>query len=220
MPYFGNNAPTSDNNQDDTLQEIRSICAEMRLFRVEIAMILLLSAVLVACEAAEEETVAAAPVQISAGDCGPAGFVQTELFGALAGKIHWDATEVICEGMPRPAEIGARLRFAGTVAGTDAEAVELAFIIALPGLRRGETDKELISTVTIIEEGVGRFFSNADQETCWTDILELEALAESDSQYSIRGSLYCVAPLVEVNGATDVILGDFSFRGLLDWNAS
>lgn len=194
------------------MQEIRLICAEFRQIRARFAAILLSVAFLSGCEAANDKTPVAAPVA----DCGPAGFVQTELFGALTGKIEWDAYEVICEGMPRPDEDGARLRFAGTVA----EEYKLAFIIAVPGLRRGETGKELPSTVTIIEEGAGRFFSNANQDTCWTDILELDALPGSGSQFAIHGALYCVAPLAEVNGDSDITLGDFNFRGLLDWNAS
>ena len=118
--------------------------------------------------------------------------------------------------MPRPDGDGARLRFAGTVGGE----YELAFIIAIPDLMPDELGKELQSKVTIIEEGAGRFFSNADQDTCWTDIVELEALPGSDSQIAVRGALYCVAPLVEVRGDSDITLGDFSFRGLLDWDAS
>jgi len=202
------------------LQEFRLSCAEFRQIRARISAFLLFMVVLTGCEAADDETPAPAPTpapkQALVADCGPAGFVRTELFGALTGKIEWDAAQVICEGMPRPDEDGARLRFAGTVA----EEYELAFIIALPGLRRGETGKELHSTVTIIEEGAGRFFSNASQDTCWTDILGLEALPGSPSQFAIRGALYCVAPLAEVNGDSDITVGDFHFRGLLDWEAS
>jgi hypothetical protein len=221
VPQFGNNAPTSDKDRDDTLQGIRRICAEIRFFRGGIAAILLLSAVLTACEAAVEDaatrrTPAAVAAEMPAADCGPAGYVQTELFGALAGTIEWDHRHVICEGMPRPDSVGARLRFAGSAA----DDVELAFIIALPELRRGQAGKELQSKVTIIEEGVGRFFSNGDQDTCWTDVLELEPLPNSDSLFAIRGALYCVAPLAEVNGNADVSLDDFEFRGLLDWDAS
>lgn len=203
------------------MQGIRRICAEIGFFRSGIAAILLLSAVLTACEAAVEDaatrrTLAAAAAEMPAADCGPAGYVQTELFGALAGRIEWDHRHVVCEGMPRPDSVGARLRFAGSAA----DDVELAFIIALPELRRGQAGKELQSKVTIIEEGVGRFFSNGDQDTCWTDVLELEPLPASDSLFAIRGALYCVAPLAEVNGNADVTLDDFEFRGLLDWDAS
>ena len=204
------------------------ICADIRLFRARFALFLSLTAILTACDAAvdempvaEEEPLVADTTPLPAApagstDCGENGFLQTELFGALAGKIEWDADALICEGMPRPDGDGARLRFAGTVA----DEYELAFIIALPDLRPGEAGKELHSKVTIIEEGAGRFFSNADQDTCWTDILELEALPASESLYTVSGSLYCVAPLVEVRGETDITIGDLTFRGLLDWEAS
>lgn len=204
------------------------ICADIRNFWARIAFFLLLSTLLAACEAAVDETpvVAEEPVVADAAalpaapaartDCGENGFLRTELFGAMAGKIDWDADSLVCEGMARPAGDGARLRFAGTVAGE----YELAFIIALPDLRPGEVGKELQSKVTIIEEGAGRFFSNADQDICWTDIHELEALPSLETQFTVRGSLYCVAPLVEVRGESDITLGDLNFRGLLDWDES
>ncbi len=177
---------------------------------------MLLSAAQAACEAPVDEPVAEDTSRHVDAKCGPDGYVQTELFGALAGEISWDAGTVACEGMPRPDGDGARLRFAGTVA----EEYELAFIVALPDLAPGEAGKELLSTVTIIEEGAGRFFSNADQDSCWTDIHHLEAVAGSASRVAIEGALYCVAPLVEINGTTDITLGEFRFRGLLDWDAS
>lgn len=226
--YISNNASTSDNWRDDTLHGIRVICADIRHFWARLALFLLLTAVLAACDAAVDEIPVAEEIPVAAdatplpaapagsSDCGEDGFFQTELFGALAGRIEWDANTLICEGMPRPDGDGARLRFAGTVAGE----YELAFIIALPDLRPGVAGKELHSKVTIIEEGAGRFFSNADKDICWTDILDLEALPGSDSQYSVSGSLYCVAPLVEVRGETDITLGDLTFRGLLDWESS
>jgi len=210
------------------LQVIRVICADICQFRARIALFLPLVAVVAACEAAVEEAPVVAEHEVVADatalpaaprgntDCGESGFLMTELFGTLAGRIDWNADALICEGMPRPDGDGARLRFAGTVA----DEYDLAFIIALPGLRPGEIGKELDSKVTIIEEGAGRFFSNADLETCWTDIVELEALPGSRSRFAVRGSLYCVAPLVEVRGESDITLGEFTFRGLLDWDAS
>ena len=118
--------------------------------------------------------------------------------------------------MPRPGGDGVRLRFAGD---TDGEH-KIAFIIALPELRRGETGNEYQSKVTVIEEGVGRFFTTGDNDICWTDIVELESADESDSDFSIGGTLYCVAPLTEINGDSDITIRDLKFRGQLDWNPS
>ena len=198
------------------MQGINRICAENGKFLAKTMGFLPLVAVFVACGAAGDEEAVAPPAQAVSLDCGDNGYLATELFGALAGKIDWNATELVCEGMPRPDGDGARLRFAGTVD----DAYEIAIIIALPGLVRGETGKEIPSNVTIIEEGVGRFFSNADREICWTDIVELEAVADAESQFTLAGSLYCVAPLIEINGKSDITLADLKFRGLLDWDAS
>lgn len=152
--------------------------------------------------------------------CGEAGFLTTQLYGALETGVQWDAADLECEGMRRPDGMGARLRFAGI---TD-DGHRVAFIIALPGLQPGVTGSEFGSKVTLIEEGNGRFFSSAELDICWTDIVDLQGLdhgdASAQSRFAIHGNAYCVAPLAEVNGAAAVMIRDLEFRGLLDWNAS
>jgi hypothetical protein len=195
------------------------ICAEKGLFLAKTAVILLFAGVLQSCDVVYEEPDAPSPqatVQPAALDCGARGYLATELFGALSGKIEWDETELICEGMARPDDDGARLRLAGIV---DSE-YEIAFIISLPDLVEGAIGNELPSKVTVIEEGAGRFFSSADQEICWTDITDSQAINADASLFELSGSLYCVAPLAEVNGDSDITLGDFEFRGLIDWEGS
>ena len=216
---IGNNAHTSDNDQADTLQVNFRICAEKSLFQPKIAAILLSAAVLQSCDLVyeePEELPPQAPVQQTTLDCGARGYLATELFGALSGKIEWDETELICEGMARPDDHGARLRLAGIV---DTE-YEIAFIIALPDLVKGAIGNELPSKLTVIEEGAGRFFSSADQEICWTDITDSQEIDGDESRFELSGSLYCVAPLAEVNGDSDITIGDFEFRGLIDWEGS
>ena len=147
--------------------------------------------------------------------CGERGFLSTELYGAIAAPIDWQANDLDCQGMPRPNGEGARLRFAGT-AGEQ----RLAFIIAMPELERGVASDELSSNVTLIEEGSGRFYSTATLGLCWTDITSLEVLDENHDRYAIGGTLYCVTPLTEVNGDSSVSLSELDFLGLLDWSAS
>ena len=72
----------------------------------------------------------------------------------------------------------------------------------------------------MIQEGVGRFLTTGDKAICWTDIAELESVDESDSNFLIGGTLYCVAPLAEINGDSDITIRDLKFRGQLDWNSS
>ena len=71
--------------------------------------------------------------------------------------------------------------------------------------------------MTLIEEGGGRFFSTSGLGNCWTDVLEQLQLDEDD--YFVAGTLYCIAPLAEVNGDSSVTLRELEFGGYLDWSA-
>jgi hypothetical protein len=215
LDHFGNNASISDHGQGNTLQEFSRICAKYRSRTWRIGAICTLAALLSGCSTERDPALAVEPAATPGYRCGTDGFLSTELFGALQAKLQWTAADLECEGMPRPDGDGARLRFAG-----DANGTPVAFIIALPELRRGQPGKELATTVTVIEEGGGRFFSTADSHICWTDITELESIDATDANYRIAGKLYCVAPLVQVNGESDVLIRDLAFRGLLHWGAS
>jgi hypothetical protein len=174
-----------------------------------------LAAALAACGKAPEPAggdgfLPGAPEQ--ARGCGENGYLETTIYGALEGNIRWSSGSLDCEGMPRPADAGARLRFAG-LAGD----IRVAFILAIPELERGSPGSELPSNVTLIEEGSGRFFSTAGQENCWSDIDENEPLPGTPDTFSIAGTLYCIAPLIEVNGDSSVSLQEMRFVGLLEW---
>ncbi|MGB5738133.1 MAG: hypothetical protein WBM54_02200, partial [Woeseia sp.] len=93
----------------------------------------------------------------------------------------------------------------------------LAFIVALPELQAGVTGRELRATVTLIEEDSGRFFSNAEQDTCWADITSQQALDESSLSYAIAGIVYCVSPLPELNSNASITIRDLQFAGRVDW---
>jgi len=119
--------------------------------------------------------------------------------------------------MPRPDGHGARLRFAGTVAGSEQR---VAMIVAIPDLGREALGSEYRSNVTVIEEGVGRFFSTPNLDNCLTDITTLIALDDGGYRYSLGGLLYCVSPLPEINGDSSISIPELRFHGLLDWGSS
>ena len=151
------------------------------------------------------------PPPPEADGCGERGYLETDFYGELRGPVDWDAADLDCEGMPRPGGQGARLRFAGQSGET-----AVAIIIAVPGLERGATARELGSNVTVIEEGSGRFFSTAGLGSCWTDILEQDESGGTNAGF-IAGTLYCIAPLAEVNGDSSVTLRELRFGGYVDW---
>jgi len=114
--------------------------------------------------------------------------------------------------MQRPDGAGIRLRFAGDIAGE-----RLAFIIAIPDMQRGEPAAELPSNVTATVEGSGRFFSTPNLDSCWTDVYSQTALSGDNDSFAISGTLYCVAPLGEVNGDAAVSIQELSFTTVVKW---
>ena len=155
--------------------------------------------------------------------CGADGSLLGEIYGGVRASLDWRADQLECTGMPRPNGAGARLRFAGT-AMTDAGQRQLAIILGLPNLRRGQTASELPTNVTVIEEDAGRFFSTSDISGCWTDIHRQEQAAPASGEsrpqdFLISGALYCVTPLAEVQGDASLSVANLSFVGRLTWKA-
>ncbi len=146
--------------------------------------------------------------------CGERGYLRTTFYGEFSGPIDWSSGDVDCEGMARPDGEGARLRFAGR-----SNDLAMAIIIAMPDLERGATAQELGSNMTVIEEGSGRFFSTSGLGNCWTDVSEQQATDDSGDAYFIAGTLYCIAPLAEINGDSSVTVRELQFGGRLDWSA-
>ena len=150
--------------------------------------------------------------------CGPNGAPVTEIDGGVRASIEWDASALECQGMPRPNGEGARLRFADPAITADGER-RLALILGLPDLRRSETAKDLPTNVTLIKEGTGCFSGTRDAANCWTDIEVHEQMQPAESTtYSVSGVLYCVAPLAELNGNSNVSFTDLTFTGHVTWS--
>jgi hypothetical protein len=210
VDHFGNNVSFSDHPWQQTLQESRANTG----FRTMIAAAALAS--ISACGDAPEPAASPdlLPPPSQSGGCGERGYLRTNLYGALAGTLDWSAGDLDCEGMPRPGHEGARLRFAGI-----AEGRPMAIILAMPGLERGVTARELGSNVTVIEEGSGRFFSTSGLGNCWTDIAEQQETDDGTDAYFVAGTLYCIGPLAQVNGNASVTVRELHFGGLLDWSA-
>lgn len=173
------------------------------------------AALVVSCGESVPESSAGANAP-DARSCGPGSYVTAELYGALSGSLDWRAN-LACEGMPRPAGQGARLRLSGP-APVD-EDQQLALILGIRGLKRGATGDGLQTHVTLIAEDQGLFFSTTDAANCWSDIAEHAAIDGSVDAFRISGVLYCVAALPEINGSKSITLGELAFATTLNWKA-
>ena len=145
--------------------------------------------------------------------CGDNGTAKSSLYGGIETEINWSADDMVCDSMRRPNGEGVRLRFVGDVSGE-----RLAIIIALPDLNPGATDVEIPSNVTATVEGSGRFFSTPNLDSCWTEVISQTKLANDNDAYIIEGTLFCVAPLGEVNGDAAVSIPEFNFSSILNWS--
>jgi len=87
----------------------------------------------------------------------------------------------------------------------------------MPGLSPGDADVEIPSDVTATVEGSGRFFSTPGLDSCWTEVMSQTKLADEDNAYAIEGTLFCVAPLGEINGGTAISIPEFSFSSIVNW---
>ena len=76
---------------------------------------------------------------------------------------------------------------------------------------------ETPAVVTLMEQDSGRFFSTAEAPVCWSDVHEQTLIA--GDEYAIRGIVYCVSPLAELNGSGGVSFTDLKFSGRLDWSS-
>lgn len=151
----------------------------------------------------------AAPVSSS---CGESGHLVAQLSGALTAAIDWQDSDLLCESMPRPDDLGVRLRFSGEVRGE-----RLAIIIAMPGLEAGLTGPDVDAVVTITAEGSGRFFSTPSLGSCWADIARNAPLEARARVHLVAGELACVGPLGEFNGDAYVAISDLRFSGIAEW---
>lgn len=149
--------------------------------------------------------------------CLPGGSLSVAIHGRIRADLGWEAPGLECSGMPRPEGAGARLHFAGDLQDSGEER-RLAFIIALPELIRGATADETPAVVTLMEEDSGRFFSSAEAPVCWSDVTEQAPIG--GDEYAIRGVVYCVSPLAELNGSGGVAFSELSYSGRVDWGAT
>lgn len=165
-----------------------------------------------------------APLTTVASSCDAAGSFSVTTFGSIEASIEWHGEQMTCEGMKRPADRGARLRFSGRL-DSGGEPRNLAFIISLPELAEGQTGDELSTRITVIEEDAGRFFSTQETDICWSNIDRHQPQLDSDDdvlarRYTIGGLVYCVAPIADLNGPGSLTISELRFSGRVAWSGT
>ncbi len=206
--HFSTIDPFSDNPDENTLHRI----SKKKLLW---APALLLFIPIVACrQAADNHGLEAERPSATERSCGDDGRLSATLYGSIEREVSWSADAFRCESMLRPEGKGVRLRFIGDILED-----ELSIILALPELLPEATDPESPTVVTLTVEGSGRFFTTPTLQSCWSDVQNHDPIGNSGSRYDISGTLYCVAPLGEINGNAAISIPEMAFRGIVDWSA-
>ncbi len=207
--HFSTIAPVSDNGRRPALLRL-----EKKPLARPCPPLLLVAALLLAACAEEhpaepEEAAVPAPRQ----GCGQEGFLSAALYGSIDRALHWEAAELDCDSMLRPNGKGVRFRFTG-----DAADQEVAIILAMPDLERGRDGEELPTVITLSVAGSGRFFSTPRSDTCFADVDLLPHDTGAGALYVASGTLYCTAPLGEINGDAAVSIPRLEFRTRVAWS--
>ncbi len=143
------------------------------------------------------------------------GLLSGELFGALELNIQWPNAGTACEGMTRPDNGGARLRFSRRFSQSDQS---LVLIVGISQIANGDKGNGYPANVTLIDERNARFYSNGGVPNCWVDVYQQTPIASSDAK--IDGILYCSGALAQTQGDGSIRLRDIRFSGQIDWSGN
>ncbi len=207
--HFSTIAPVYDNGRRSVLQR-----TEKKIHaRPWSPLLLAAAALLAACAEEPQAQPEAAAGPAPQRSCGDEGFLAATLYGSIDRALHWDAAELECESMLRPNGEGVRFRFTGAAADQ-----EVAIILAMPGLERGRDGSEVPTVITLSVAGSGRFFSTPRSDACFADVDLRPQGAEPGALYDASGTLYCTAPLGEINGDAAVSIPRLEFRTRVSWS--
>jgi len=149
----------------------------------------------------------------------PDAYLEARLAGAIDADLHWQATDMQCDGMRRPDGKGLRVAFTGPVGGT-----RLTLVVGAPRLAEGESARAVPVNVTLILEG-GPLYGTQGEDKCVLDEVRQEPLPAPTPpdkhparHWRIEARGFCLEPARAVGGGGDAILvSRFDFRGQIAW---
>ena len=125
------------------------------------------------------------------------GYLRGQVFGQLHRALDLYGEQLHCGVVLRPGAAGLRLLFQPAGGG-------LLLVIGVPAQPGQLPAREFSVTVTLADEGSGRFYSSAGVDRCWARFAPARTTM-------IAGELYCAGALPAVNRRGSVTLGDFAF---------
>lgn len=141
---------------------------------------------------------------------GDGGRLQMEISGDFVATLDWANEGTRCDGGPRPAGDALRLMFSREDDG-------LLVVIGITGLQRGQTGEGLLANVTLVRQGLGRFYGTLGADACVVAVAEntpVEGLADA---WRVRGQGFCAASIEAIARDGEIRIAPFQFTGLAFW---
>jgi hypothetical protein len=155
---------------------------------------------------------AAAHATDAGGGClpGDGGRLQMEISGDFEATLDWANEGTRCDGGPRPAGDALRLMFSREDDG-------LLVVIGITGLQRGQTGEGLLANVTLVRQGLGRFYGTLGADACVVAVAENKPVEGLADAWRVRGQGYCAASIEAIARDGEIRIAPFEFTGLAFW---
>jgi hypothetical protein len=138
------------------------------------------------------------------------GRLEMQISGEFEKVIAWDNAGTQCEGGPRPTGEALRLMFSRDDDG-------LLVVLGITGLARGATGSGLLANLTIVRQGMGRFYGSLGADACVVGITEHSPLPASGGAWRVGGHGRCEAAIDAIAREGEIRVAPFVFTGKAFW---
>lgn len=138
------------------------------------------------------------------------GRLEMDISGEFDAAVRWGNDGTRCEGGPRPAGDALRLMFSRDDDG-------LLVVLGITGLQRGATGKALLANLTIVRQGMGRFYGSLGADACLVEVSENVAEFADPDTYRVSGQGRCEAPIEAIAREGEIRVAPFTFTGKAYW---
>lgn len=146
------------------------------------------------------------------------GFLNARLGGAIQAELQWGNQGTQCSGAARPTDGGIRLRFSRADAAGAAQGLVLIFGARL---NEGQSARMLPVNLTVMQEGVGEFYSTQGEDKCVFDEVTqtpLVGIPNRSRAYRIAVRGFCTEPARSLRGTGAILVSRFDFVGRVDYD--
>jgi len=137
------------------------------------------------------------------------GYLEAELFGTVQAKFRQGGNNLECTG--KIDAFNGRSRMAFFAKGTDSG--DMMFVLGIEGLNEGDTQSELPTNITIVNQSNGLFFGTQGTGRCWTDISQVPIGDDDNKAWRATGELYCAGTVPQISGPGSVTIRSLKFSG-------